>query len=101
VGSDLFHNGHISDTPHIRHLHYDSPQQENYSYEVAMKVILCFAGITTTGATVWKSRSFRKVENHYSLQKATVLALAPSPTHPLLHWMSLSDLGVESEIWEV
>ena len=47
-----------------------------------MKVILCFAGITTTGATVWKSRSFRKVENHYSLQKATVLALAPYPPHP-------------------
>ena len=31
-----FHRGHISDTLHIRYLHYDLWQEQNYSYEVAM-----------------------------------------------------------------
>lgn len=33
----LFHRDHISDIQNIRYLHYDSYQQQNYGYEVAIK----------------------------------------------------------------
>ena len=37
---DPSHRGHISEILHIRYLHYYSEQEQNYSYEVATKIML-------------------------------------------------------------
>jgi hypothetical protein len=39
---------HISDLLHVRYLHYDLEQWQNYSYEVTTKTVLCL-GVNTGG----------------------------------------------------
>lgn len=51
----------ISKVKRVRH-----PADVNYSYEVAMKIILCLA-VTTTQGTVFEGHGARKVENHCSV----------------------------------
>ena len=53
----------ISDILYFRYLHFDSKQQQNYSHEVATKIILQL-GFTPTWGTVLKGLSIRKVGNH-------------------------------------
>jgi hypothetical protein len=52
VGHDHL-RGRKSDILYIRYLHYDSSQMQNYSYEVATKVIL-WLGVSTTWRNVLK-----------------------------------------------
>ena len=47
-----------------RHRHYDLSQKQNYSYEVAMKIIL-WLRVITTWKTVLDRHSIRKVESHH------------------------------------
>jgi hypothetical protein len=63
---------------HIRYLHYDSQQQQNYSYDVSTKVILWLRVITFRAAL--KSHSIGKVDTFplFSLHLPQHWALVPS-----------------------
>jgi hypothetical protein len=67
-----------------KHLHYDPRQQQNYTYEVALEIMLCL-GLTTAQGTVVKGRRIKKFDTPDLGEQTQVARLSSKQLYQLSH----------------